>query len=505
MSGRRSTRGSSSSHAPSEVDSEEERIQESLESLQQKTVISTPTFNFEHFDEMGILEEFNRLTSRVGFQDTFWNITREYQACASLTKEFLASLIITTHHGEPKAIRFRLRGVVYKKSLRTLRRWFGFADPDTQHLGYLPEDQTDHEDPAIRAQRRREFWPFLSGCPVPDVANPDLTVKGIVHPVLRCICRCMGSSLFARGESSYRPMHEELELIATMLRPDDQFQRPDLMLAMVRFWVNIRHSGKPSGVIAMGSYVTFIASRFGIDLRKASFAGAPRAVDRDQLLRWQWISVSRTHPRVISWLTPMHGTYVMPIPVPSLSFTDRSTWLLPPHSLLQYPGGAMGPHVPPPQQQAEPMDTDIPGPSQHGSAGPHRYHTRQRSHPAAAAAQEASSSAGPQPTQFHIPEWQWNVMYQNTRDTYRRVEEIQQQQLQQAEQIRALQEARASDRAYMKQMRDDLFFCFRELQFDREDVGSPYDDYDPYAGFAASDFDDDDGGAGDAPADGAEH
>jgi hypothetical protein len=46
-------------------------------------------------------------------------------------------------------------------------------------------------------------------------------------------------------------------------------------------------------------------------------------------------------------------------------------------------------------------------------------------------------------------------------------------------------------------MRDDLFYCFRELSFDRDDV--PYSDYDPdQAGFATSDYDDDDDGV--APA-----
>ena len=57
----------------------------------------------------------------------------------------------------------------------------------------------------------------------------------------------------------------------------------------------------------------------------------------------------------------------------------------------------------------------------------------------------------------------------------------------------------------METMREDLFFCFRELQFESDDV--PYDDYDPYAGFATSDFEDDDGDGGDrvAPAGDDEH
>jgi hypothetical protein len=82
---------------------------------------------------------------------------------------------------------------------------------------------------------------------------------------------------------------------------------------------------------------------------------------------------------------------------------------------------------------------------------------------------------------------------------------MQREQTQQSQQIRALQEAQARDRASMESMREDLFYCFRELQFQSDDV--PYDDYDPYAGFATSDFDDDDGDGGDrvAPAGDDEH
>ena len=505
MSRRRNTGGSSSPHVPQETDPEDDRKRDNYEKILRKKIVSTPSFDFSDLDDMGIFDDFFRLTSRIGIKTEFWCISANFQACPALTREFLSSLVILTRKGVAKGIKFTLKGEEYKMRLDTLREWFGFDEPDTQHLGYLPEDQTGQDDPSIRSQRRRDFWPLLSGVPLPGVAHPDLTVKGIVHPVLRCICRSLGSSLFARGESSYRPMNEELELISTMLRPDDQFQRPDLMLEMARFWTTIPHSGKPTGVIAMGSYVSFIASKLDLSLQRFTMCPAARPVDRDQFVRWQWITVSQTYPRVTSWLTSQHGTYIMPIPVPPLSYTDRRTWVLPPPTSLRYQGGPVSPHASPSQQQ----DVDMTYQAPPESTSP-RYHTRQRTRYTAPAAPSSSagpqpSSHAPQPVPYHIPEWQWNIVFQNSTDTYNTVERIQREQTQQSQQIRALQEAQARDRASMESMREDLFFCFRELQFEADDV--PYDDYDPYAGFATSDFEDDDGDGGDrvAPAGDDEH
>ena len=89
--GKRGSSGTSSSNHPQHTP-EEERYYTLREELVERTVISTPTIDFELLEEMGILEDFTRLTERVGFKRRFWEIPTRYQAYEDLTKEFLASL-----------------------------------------------------------------------------------------------------------------------------------------------------------------------------------------------------------------------------------------------------------------------------------------------------------------------------------------------------------------------------------------------------------------------------
>jgi hypothetical protein len=69
----RSRKGSSdaSFSNPPQRTPEEERYYTLREELVDKTVISTPTLDFELLEEMGILEDFTRLTERVGFKRRF--------------------------------------------------------------------------------------------------------------------------------------------------------------------------------------------------------------------------------------------------------------------------------------------------------------------------------------------------------------------------------------------------------------------------------------------------
>ena len=106
----------------------------------------------------------------------------------------------------------------------------------TSYLGYGPdeEDQEEVGDVVIR----ETFWRDITRQHLPTI-SPDPRVSAIIHPVLRMICRSLDFSLFARGESNLRPRHDELKLLATMLRRDDQLERPDLVSLMVDHWIDI--------------------------------------------------------------------------------------------------------------------------------------------------------------------------------------------------------------------------------------------------------------------------
>ena len=121
MSRRGKRAASPSSSAAQDVDEEDDRIRMNMNNLRQKTIVSTPTINFDVYAEIGVLEDFKRLTTRVGFTDQFWTLPEHYRASPALTREFLASLQILTTNGVPKGIKFTLRGEVYKRRLSHLR------------------------------------------------------------------------------------------------------------------------------------------------------------------------------------------------------------------------------------------------------------------------------------------------------------------------------------------------------------------------------------------------
>ena len=287
-----------------------------------KDVLSTAILDFELMESMGILDEFNRLTHRVGFREGFWIIPTHCRAYVEATKEFLASLILYEDSEGGHYIEFRIQGQHHTVTLQRMRRWFHFASPRTAHFGYGPdtEDQTATRD---------SFWYQITSQHLPAVL-PDPRVKAIIHPALRVICRSLGFSIFARGESNLRPAHDELKMLATMLRPDDQLERPDLMLLMVRHWLGIQGHGKKGGVLTCGSYVTRICRKLNIDLSEDHECPPPRTIDLRAIRSYGWVTFSRathTEPARFTWLTETQGSFVLPIATPILFDDDRS-WRL---------------------------------------------------------------------------------------------------------------------------------------------------------------------------------
>ena len=124
----RSNAGASSSQPPPQPSPDELRFLESMEAMAEKTVVSTPPLDFDLIEEMGILDDFERLTGRVGLTRRFFDIPAKFNAYTELTKEFLASLGVCTIPGKGDGVQFQLRGQWYWRSIHKLFQWFHIAE-----------------------------------------------------------------------------------------------------------------------------------------------------------------------------------------------------------------------------------------------------------------------------------------------------------------------------------------------------------------------------------------
>ena len=245
------------------VTQEERNYADHIERIRVKAVVSSPIIDLSVVDQLGIREDFDVLTRRVGLRQMFWDIPRENVAFAELTYDFLASVTLYEPEDDEPYISFIMMGEQYQVYLRVMRRWFGFPEPETEYIGYGPETEERENLTAGRA----DFWYRITGQELGASASNDLRVNMIIHPSLRFLCRTLAFTVFARGESSLRPTHDDLRLLATMLRHRDAgYKRPDLMLLMVRHWISIRSHGRSTGQITCGSYITCIASYLQVDI-----------------------------------------------------------------------------------------------------------------------------------------------------------------------------------------------------------------------------------------------
>ena len=96
--------------------------------------------------------------------------------------------------------------------------------------------------------------------------------------------------------------------------------------------MTIPTTGKQTGVIAMGTYVTHIASILRLDLSGYEEAAEAKVLDKDVLRSWGWISyTSGMGPAflpVYTWKTDSHGVFTMPIQCPPIDFEHDTTWRL---------------------------------------------------------------------------------------------------------------------------------------------------------------------------------
>lgn len=313
-------------HSPDYGNPPEEQLvyQRHYPTISTKDVQSTPIIDFDVLGNLGILDDFHRLTTRVGFKSQFWLIPSQFRAYTELTREFLSSVILYEDEHGRDYIRFLMQGLIREVYLTTLGQWFHFSSPRTAHLGYGPNE--DDQEEVGDVQTRETFWYAITRQQLPGI-SPDPRIRAIIHPVLRIICRSLGFSLFARGESNLRPRHDELKLLATMLRPDHQLERPYLTSLMVHHWLDIQRHGKSGGALTCGSFITVIAHHLNIDLSADHRCPAPITIRLDSLRRYGWVEIHRGPPRRVMWITETEGSFELPFHCP-IVFEDVRTWHL---------------------------------------------------------------------------------------------------------------------------------------------------------------------------------
>lgn len=329
----RTRSGAGTSQPAPQATPEEQAYADSIHFLSGKTIESSLIIDRDVLAQLGIKEDFDMLTRRLGIRRAFWDIARTFPAYEELTREFLGSVILHEDPYQGDFLSFMMMGRIRQVSLMDLQEWFHFRSPQTCHFGYSREVLGIDEDPI---PARAFFWYRLTG-EVFYGSDPDHRVSAIIHPVLRFICRALGQSIFARGESSLRPTHDELRLLATMLRPD--MERPDLMLLMARHWTTVRRHGKSGGKLMGGSYITCIANHLHLPYQDLTHAGDPRTIDLRLLRSYQWItSIPSPSPtgRDLSWRLADGRTFPLPIDA-RIDLDDHHSWrlALPPHMAPQ--------------------------------------------------------------------------------------------------------------------------------------------------------------------------
>ena len=99
-------------HSPDldNVPAEQLAYQRHYPTISTKDVQSTPAIDFDMLDDLGILEDFHRLTSRVGIRSRFWLIPSQHRAYTEITREFISSVQLYSDEQDRDYIRFMMQG-----------------------------------------------------------------------------------------------------------------------------------------------------------------------------------------------------------------------------------------------------------------------------------------------------------------------------------------------------------------------------------------------------------
>ena len=293
----------------------EAREERTKKGIMDRDVKGTVRIDFRFLEQVGILDDFLALTERVGFTRRFFEIPALSRPITELTLEFFASVVYHSgsedeDHDEPY-IGFFLGGIRRTMTLARLRDLFHLPEQPILTDCSFPEDQDGHPVTTLEA-----VWYQLTG-----LSYEDPKVTAISHPSIRTTLRIISFSLFARGESSLRPLDSEVVLLYYMLSPAAQYH--DLAYYMVRYWESIQRSTRHSGPIHGGAYVTLIAHTFP-DLEVGVDFVPEEVLDRGAFSRFHW---TRRQGRQSLWSTTQAGMFPLPLEPPRLIvYGDPTSW-----------------------------------------------------------------------------------------------------------------------------------------------------------------------------------
>jgi hypothetical protein len=194
---------------------------------------------------------------------------------------------------------------------------------------------------------KEHFWFLLTGMAAPN--SNKYRSLAIPHPILRCIQRALANTIFARGETVARANEEDLMLMDFMLRPNNQLERPDLTLFMVRHWLGLLQNKKTGGSIHISSYVTLIAERLNVSVAGFKLCKGTSIMDAKAYERATFIKIEHgpaNHSDRYFWRLQTGALHLLPFPV-HLSYDDESTWLFTGPPPEQVPAPEQVPHPSP--------------------------------------------------------------------------------------------------------------------------------------------------------------
>ena len=289
-----------------------------------KTLITLNHFDFGSLQRIGVADQVTHLLERVGITREFLDLGLQHLAFVEATKTFLASLqYFPDPDDHDDFFTFEILGQAHLVTISQLSQWLELGPSETTYLGFGPQDPEYGDDTGSR----EDTWYQLTGIQLTDPQKGR--IYDLIHPVIRVVCRILGNTVFARGESTIRPLYDEIRLISTMLRPDAQLRRPSIARLMVQHWLSIPRANKPGGTVACGSYVTLIAHRLGIDLSGDAPCQDSLTIDLPAYRRYKWLTYRQTRATIrdIVWRTASSGSFPLPGEYP-LDFSDDRTWRL---------------------------------------------------------------------------------------------------------------------------------------------------------------------------------
>ena len=314
-----------------------------LAALVQRKIAASRYACVDTLTQLGILNEVKGLAELIGL----WKfISTPYVTYRTLTLEFLS-----TYTHDFKTLSFQLDGTTFTVTDRQLNEICEFPNPpqgDTYDWGdpwseYNTADEIEFESEINHPQGR-------------DSSRSTV----INHPVLRYLQRCMGYSIFGRGETASNYNRRDVYLLFKMLYSHSLMcVKPDLGAMMLRHIDHVTGIRQVGGGISVGGFVTRLALHFGVIPRTGTvyrIAAEPEPPLLNMRYLIQQAKIIRKEGNVY-YHVPYRGNLI-PLPLPPINPNDKSTW-----QARETPQAQPPLHQPPPLQTMPPVSQSMPYPA----------------------------------------------------------------------------------------------------------------------------------------------